>query len=157
MFDRKSLMFCNIGDVTAVSAVSAVEYGMVILVLMILILRTVLIDMGPAFLWSVIWFAFLVTTLFTRIDCMTRPMTISTFDIIVAMFLFHFRNVFSAWASVLIVGLVSVGFTLFATSSTAVMMLCEIGFVVDGCRCYDRGFFLSALFLCCIAGFYHCI
>src|SRR5437667_3713149 len=140
MFDRKSLMFCNIGDVTAAAAV---EDWMVILffaglILRILISRTLLIDVGPSFPWSVVWFAFFLASLTAGIDSMTRPMTISTFDVVVAVFLFHFRNVFSAWALVLIVGLVSMGFALFATSSTAAtataLVLCEVGFIVDDCR-----------------------
>ena len=155
-------MFCDIGDVTAIAA-AAGEHGMVILILAILILRIpTLIDVGPSFPWSVIRFAFFLASLTAGIDSMTRPVTILTFDVIVAMFLFHFRDVFSACALVLIVGLVSMGFASFAMSSTAaaaaaaILVLCEVGFVVDDSR-HDRGFLLGILFLCSVAGFDHCV
>ena len=151
-------MFCDIGDVTAVAAAAAGEHGMVILILAILILRIpTLIDVGPSFPWSVIRFAFFLASLMVEIDSMTRPVTILTFDVIVAVFLFHFRDVFSAWALVLIIELVSMGFASFATSSTAaVLVLCEVGFVVDDSH-HDRGFLLGILFLCSVAGFDHCV
>ena len=86
-------------NVAAAAAAAVVEYWMVILIVMILsvlMLRTALIDMRPPLLWSVIRFAFILLSLLTGFNCISRSMIILIFNVIVRMFLFHFCDIFFA-------------------------------------------------------------